>query len=611
MSPNPIEEILKMAPAFSGLDSCKIRKILKFGAVKEYKKNQAIYLHGQPPTALYILISGKVATSVNTPTGPKILEILHRGKIFGIISTMTQEPHSVNAYALFDSLILEISQENFGKLLYEIPELSMIFSKILARRIRARTKEKKVFERKVIALADLSTGFYPQLYKDFIQTFIETTGKKAILIEVSHQNNFYPLYEEEKVGILEETPYLFIKSEKLNKRSWSHWVCKLMEDFSFIFVSIDESHINKLNEIIPESDGVIFFCRRNYPRLKKTSYYIRRLKKIFSFREGEIKTVLIDDKDISFKETKSYLKTSVLGTLPLKENKPLEYASALKRFAKSISNTQLGLVLGSGGALAIAHIGVIQVLEENSIPVDIVCGSSAGALVAGLWALGIPGKKIQEISLKFKRHNPFFSLKDLAFSRFSLLKGRRLEEILNELFGEKTFFDLKMPLRIVCFDFWRKKEAVIKEGKIKEAVRASCSMPGVFSPLVKKGAILLDGGVLHPLPVKPLIQEGIPKIIGVNLSPSAQTVKESISQMKKKSDIIFKVKFNILDFIFGSIETMQAQFIKESSLYADLVLNPQLQDLNWMDFSNVEKLIERGREETLKRLQDIKRIAYS
>ncbi|RKY43580.1 MAG: hypothetical protein DRP80_04785 [Candidatus Omnitrophota bacterium] len=271
----------------------------------------------------------------------------------------------------------------------------------------------------------------------------------------------------------------------------------------------------------------------------------------------------------------------------------------MRRIAREISSVRVGLALGSGAAYGLAHIGVFKALEENNVNIDIVSGSSMGSIIAGLWGLGMDWVQMRELALKFKDF-PIFSFLDIGFSGKSFLKGHYLKRILKKIFGDKRFYDLKRPIRIVCFDFKKRKPYVLSRENFSlyRAILASCSIPGIFAPVENKEDLLLDGGVLNPLPVGCLIKEGIKKIISVNVSPSGKDIEKMYREQKIK-------KLNIFDFIFGSIEAMQQEFIQEAISLSDIVIHPKFENMLWTDFKNVDYFIAKGEEETLKHLNDI------
>jgi NTE family protein len=191
--------------------------------------------------------------------------------------------------------------------------------------------------------------------------------------------------------------------------------------------------------------------------------------------------------------------------------------------------------------------------------------------------------------------------------------------------GGKTFYDVKIPLKIVASDVKRKKSIVFDKGPIIDALMASCAMPGVFAPVTTKGDMLFDGGVINPLPTEPLFEMGAKKIIAVNLTPSREDLVRQYDQIKQdlsvqvneikknewfnlKDYLRKKLKVNILDFIFSSFEIMQSEVALKEALLADVVLHPDTSGLHWMELYKAEEFAKRGEEEARKNLDKIKKL---
>jgi NTE family protein len=277
-----------------------------------------------------------------------------------------------------------------------------------------------------------------------------------------------------------------------------------------------------------------------------------------------------------------------------------DYAKALRRISRQIAEIVTGLALGSGGAYGFSHVGVLKILEKNNVNIDIICGSSVGSVIAALWALGYKIDEIEKLIIKLGKETNLFSFSGFSFPFKGFFKAKYLENILHKLFKDKTFYDLKHTLKIVVFDFVKKESRTLEEGLLYKAVAASCAVPGVFEPIRIKNEIFMDGGILNPLPTRVLLNYGVHKIIAVNITPS----REEIYQEYKRRN-----KWHILDFIFGSIETMQREFVQTAVGVSDVVIHPNFEGISWLEFDKVEELIRRGEGATVKKIEEIKKLA--
>ncbi|WP_439107315.1 patatin-like phospholipase family protein [Congregibacter sp.] len=177
----------------------------------------------------------------------------------------------------------------------------------------------------------------------------------------------------------------------------------------------------------------------------------------------------------------------------------------------------INLVLGSGGARGLTHIGVVKVLEERGFHIRSITGCSMGALVGALWVSGHLNEYDKWVR-QLTRWDVFRFLDISLLGRAGMVKGDKLMERLEDWLGGVQMESLPVPLTVVAADIASRKEVWISQGDLLEAVRASIAVPGVFTPLVKHGRVLVDGGILNPLPIPPARMDGSTITVAVSLS---------------------------------------------------------------------------------------------
>ena len=296
--------------------------------------------------------------------------------------------------------------------------------------------------------------------------------------------------------------------------------------------------------------------------------------------------------------------------------------SDLRRLAREISHRQVGLALSSGGAKGFAHVGVIQVLEENGIDIDIVAGCSMGAYVGALWAYGLDGTKLDRLAHEVEGRTGMLRLIDpMLPPRRGFMGGRYLKRRLKRSLGDGHFADTVIPLRVVATQLGSLGRTVFSSGDIATAVHASIAIPGVCVPVNIDGTDYIDGGISDPLPVDVLRELGIERIIAVNTIPPPaylqcrEEMKREQQETAAKRFNLFKTLNrhlnyfaggNILDNLISCFYGAQMRVAEESCRDADLVLRPLAWDARWHDFARPGKYIAIGRQVATEHLRDIK-----
>ena len=200
----------------------------------------------------------------------------------------------------------------------------------------------------------------------------------------------------------------------------------------------------------------------------------------------------------------------------------------------STKKKTVSLILGSGGARGLAHIGVIKWLEENGYEIKFISGSSMGALIGGAYAAG----RMDEFCDWFDTlsRSDLLSLSDFSWQKSGLIKGDKLFEKLKELIGDPNIEDLEIPFTAVATDIENEKEVWLQKGSLMDAIRASIALPMIFTPYKGEDRVLIDGGVLNPIPIAPTFSQHNDLSIAVNLGGKPQQVEkqEMDSEAKEK-----------------------------------------------------------------------------
>ncbi len=270
---------------------------------------------------------------------------------------------------------------------------------------------------------------------------------------------------------------------------------------------------------------------------------------------------------------------------------------------KNTSKKKIGLALSGGAARGLAHIGVLDVLQKEGVPIDMIAGTSAGALVGAVYACCRDSDTVKKhaLSIDWKK---MASLLDLSFRMSGLLKGRRIEKFLaGFLGGNINFSDLKIPFACVATDIDTGEEVVIDTGPVPEALRATISIPGVFTVARRGERFLVDGGLTTPVPVDVVRRMGADFVIAVNVNPP---VTDRLSKTGEKRLKAHKEP-NIFHIMMQSLYITTYVVARNSLSNADIVIEPDLRHLGAGDFQKAGEMILMGQEAATDAIPRIKR----
>jgi NTE family protein len=275
----------------------------------------------------------------------------------------------------------------------------------------------------------------------------------------------------------------------------------------------------------------------------------------------------------------------------------------------------ISLVLGSGGARGLAHIGVIRWLEEHNYRIKSIVGCSMGACVGGIHAIG--RLDVYEEWVRAIRKRDIVALMDVTLRRAGLLKGDRLFNTLRELLGDGLIEDLEIRFTAVAMDIDRSREVWISRGPVFDAIRASVSIPLLFTPAIVHGRKLIDGGVMNPIPIAPTVGDHTDMVVAVNVSgqlsegvrqaskrprpnPPQSALQERIGQFL---DSLVSIKDeskldqdSITDVVYTAFDAMQSTIARHklAAYPPDVLIDIPRNVAGIMEFDRAEEMIELG-----------------
>jgi len=253
---------------------------------------------------------------------------------------------------------------------------------------------------------------------------------------------------------------------------------------------------------------------------------------------------------------------------------------------------KLGLALGGGSALGFAHLGVLKALEENGISVDFISGTSAGAIMGALYAFGVPFRDIEKESAQLS----WRKITKIQPSSLGVSSNANLRKLLEKHIGKKTDIEeASIPLAIVATDIETGSKVVFRSGNAVDAILASSSLPGLFSPVEIAGCMLIDGGMVENVPVSVLKDSGADIIVGVNLLKHRKYARPK----------------NIIDVLTNSFDMVNRKISDHAKQdYVNILMEPDLSNYYLGDITKWKEISDIGYQEAQKYISEIKQLKH-
>ncbi len=299
--------------------------------------------------------------------------------------------------------------------------------------------------------------------------------------------------------------------------------------------------------------------------------------------------------------------------------------------SQGANGPKIGLVLGSGGARGYAHLGVLKVLHEQGIHIDLIVGTSFGSIIGATYAAGCDIYELEKIALELDWIK-LLKMVDIALPE-GMLAGYKLENFFSSLMQQKHFSELEIPLAVVTTDIKTGEEVLINKGPVSRAVLASSALPGIFTPVKMDGRWLVDGSLVNPLPIQTAFNMGADIVIAVDVSSPIDNISQliafkkyikiflqniyyqipsvnnifSLNRISTKFQYIIPAGFTIVERALDVLENNQGKMIFIPDDDSVVVIKPRVENIRWCDFHQAQRCIELGVEAVNHALQDIKK----
>ena len=642
-------DVLKNLPLLALLPPRALKDLLEHSTVETYRKGTVLFQEGDACENVYRILSGRCESYQVRGDGTlKHLAILGPGDYLGEPDLFGRRHHGTCARVITDSVLQQIPCADMRTLLAKKAQSAAT----VAENIPATVIEESpaAHSGRIIAAFSFSKNLPNKLIVEKLaQSLFAETAESVLLLRIISAKEA-PAACGALDGIIDGDFHFRASLPRANgsiarlslkitgsAREAEHvapLLSNLSRHFDYVLVEADTENISltPLLEFVIQADASYLFIHPDPDDLNDFDNFLGALRSRARGNCSDINPVICLAPGERFDDS---LKLNNGGAHAFVHDCPVSPADGfalavdsprftldIRRLAREIGHCRIGLALSAGGAKGLAHIGVIQVLEENGIEVDVIAGSSMGAYVASVWAMGCDGQHMEKLAREVEGRWGRWKLIDPAFPpRKGFIRGEAVIARLRRTLGDAHFSDLVRPLRIVATDLNTLDRVLFCTGEVTRAVHASSAIPGVCVPVEIDGETYIDGGVAEPLPVDVLAEMGVDKIIAVNALPPSAFLRCCREKEKEQAEILRKtpgalnlvnrqVNFfangNILDILMSAVHGAQIRVAEQAGRKANIVLRPCAIDSQWHDFNHPGKYIELGRQVALQHLYELK-----
>ncbi|HEX7587654.1 MAG TPA: patatin-like phospholipase family protein [Anaerolineae bacterium] len=548
----PAKHNLSNIPFFSDLQDNVLEAISRRLQREHYHKGANIFLEDETGNCMYIIESGQVKAISEKNGREKIFGYFGPGNFFGEMALLLGDNRSATARVVIDADLLVLYKQDLEDLLNQHPSIAMMMTREMGRRLGQTNREPEAKEEYNIIAA------MGQAVPALARTLAQVTGESVCLCDLGGLANVtLDPSALERSGVV-----LMREAGSLGAEELPEHLGNLVERYYWVILCVAPYETPLTLKALELADVTIQLGA-----------------------EGQAWTRQITSRAFWRCETDD---------------------PSIRRMARRIAQRLVGLALSSGNARGIAHIGVIKVLEQEGIPIDMIAGTSAGAVFGSMYAAGRPVSELIDFALSVERLFNFFTgfrFWDFRFPpRSGLIKGNMVLGYFRKWLNDKTFDDLSIPLYIVATDLISGEEVVFDHGPVAEAVRASMSVIGVLEPAYVSGRYLIDGGSVNPVPTQLLADRGISIILASNVIPSLED-RIHRRELRREGKLP-----NVMGILTGATEIMESEIIKTRMGPVDVLIQPEIARYGTFDYDKVPEFVRLGEEAARAQMPAIKQL---
>jgi predicted acylesterase/phospholipase RssA/CRP-like cAMP-binding protein len=494
---------LNTSDAFKHLDVSALEELETVLELVPLYSGETVMREGESGHDMFVVVSGRVRVVTKGPNGAEVIVAeLGPGETVGEMAVITGAARSATVYAIRDSQLARLTTAGFEQLLDHHPKATcqMVTSRLVARIGNRSHRRRRSTSISTVAVVGAAPGAPASAFASRLASSLARLG------DVAHLTSAAVDRQLGRPGI----------AHAFDREDWStqlvEWLAEQEVDHRFVVYESDAGLTPWTERTIRQADHVVVVADANAdPQPGEIEVELLGIER----RRGPRHTLaLVHEDGCSAPSQTARWRTG--RQMDYYMHARLDRSDDLDRLARLLTGNAVGLALGGGFARGLAHIGVLRALEELRIPIDLIGGSSIGAIVGAQWALGWSAADIARRT----KEGLAASFDDPTLPFLSTKRGGKHSRVIRQSFGETRIEDLWLPYFCVSTNLNRSELKIHSTGLLAQAVTASSRAPGIFPPLVIDGELHVDGGVINNVPVDVMRDfAGVGIVIGVDVSP--------------------------------------------------------------------------------------------
>jgi predicted acylesterase/phospholipase RssA/CRP-like cAMP-binding protein len=565
---------------------------------QQLSHDEVLFHQGDPGDAAYIVVNGRLCISVVLPDGSEHdVDESGPGDIVGEFALLTGESRSATVRAIRETNVVKMTPPVFSHLLERYPQAMMQIARIIIKRHKRSLRYTPAERIGAINLALLPAS----------PSIVLTENAHQLAVCLSEFGRVLHLNSTRLDQIYGQQGAAQIPLDTPTSAILDSWMSAQETQYRYILYEADPEFSTWTRRCVRQADRIVLLAQSNEnPVPGPLEAAIQTMDS-----KGRVELVLLHPANVTRPtETSRWLsQRKVHAHYHVSMNDDAHY----HRLARLLIGQANGLVLSGGGARGFAHLGVLRALEELNIPIDRIGGTSMGSLIGAGVAMGRENEEMWQLAHSFSSPRRIF---DYTLPFVSLMASKKVTRLMMELFGELHIEDLWQPYFCISANLTQAEPVVHQRGPLWKSVRASIAIPGVFTPILHEGDVLVDGGAMNnfPLDIMYDLCEG-GTVIGSNVSPQ----REMAAAYKFGANLSgWQVLWNRINpfaermvipaltaNLTRTLELNSVYKVKSEETLADLLIQPDVSKYSSMDYAAYEAIIEAGYREAKRQLEAV------